>query len=268
MKQFHKQKGVCQKEEGDRTESLKKELAEVLNSDTMDDMAVEKITRLLEEIEEREGTIEVDCNKSWMEFQQKYLPLAEQERNARKQPHGKKKYKKLFRISAAVAAALLCTQFAFVAIGGKGFLHFDVESTDETFTITGGNHLENQLKETLKELKREKGISIPALGYLPQGYELEDYFILDTEVKIILTKEKEGYIKISVMIEVSESGTIVIEKEAVTDKFIYDGIEYQLMTNYDSNIIFWTKAGVGYTITSTEDMNECKKIVMGLKYEG
>lgn len=266
MKQFHKQKGVCQKEEGDKTESLKKELAEVLNSDTMDDMAVEKITRLLEEIEEREGAIEVDCNKSWMEFQQKYLPLAEQERIARKQSHGKKKYKKLFRISAAVAAALLCTQFAFVAIGGKGFLHFDVESTDETFTITGGNHLENQLKETLRELKREKGISIPTLGYLPQGYELEDLSELSSEVYLLFTNENEEYIKFSILIEAPENGSMVIEKDPGIEKFYHSGIEYQLMTNYDSNIVFWTKAGIGYLIISTLDMKECKKIATGLKY--
>ena len=252
------------------------ELAEILRADAMgperDDSDVDEILYVMEVLAKKRrqnGIAGKTAFEAYQEFQQHYLPMAEEKSKPRSKTNVIP-----FRRIAAVAASLVLV--FTLATSANAFSFTDIWNAvarwaEETFSFYTGTEVSEPKADTgllyeslasiLLRNKRDASI-IP--NYIPDGYVLSE-IIEDGNPKqesyIAIYVNQEKMLRISVQVFLEKHPEQVEMSKDLLDVYSVNGIDYYIFSNYNQLQAVWIVDTYECCISGETSVEEIKLMI-------
>lgn len=230
------------------------------------ELNIEKIQEITDIIAEREQLDVPDVNASWEDFQNQYRssePLHTLDQEQPISPARKSKHRALRRVFlvAAVLASLLLGATLTAQAADYDLWGAVAQWTSETF---GFAYQQNHAKtdaispelQPLWNAMEDAGISAPLLPTeLPEEYR---------QVELMEEKEQEFWgaaycsepdLVIQIQAQKGQNGnwSMLQKDEDTPERYVWDGIEFYIMTNMGRWVAVWSSDGYEYSISGTNE---------------
>lgn len=259
---------------GKTREELVDDLADCL-AQLRDDSDIEKINRILEEIEQLDpATEEFDVEESLAEFHKKYRYFFSAEppvEKVQKPKRGKPLY--YFARTAAIIAILLVICIGVAQAAGFNILNIFPWWNGEQFHFVREEDDTPAVRDSFSELEFESlqaaltkyGIQVPlAPTQLPDGAELQSLIVKDAEGQLMFSAKyqlPDGELFIAI-----EQSTGIPFSDVETDKdgievYTVNGIEHSIMNDMGMQEAVWHNGAWEGTITGDVSRKEITAMI-------
>ena len=255
------------------------ELEEILRADALgperDDSDVDEILYVMEVLAKKRrqnGIAGKTALEAYQEFQQHYLPMAEEESKPRRKSNVIP-----FRRIAAVAASLVLV-FS-LSITANAFSFRDVWNAvvnwaQETFSFSMGVEVSEPTPSdtlqysSLQAVIDEARINVVLPSHIPNGYVLSDIVIDESpkqESYIGIYINNEKIIKISVQSLISDRPEQIEKSDELVEIYAQSDIDYYIFCNQNQYQAVWSIHGYECFISGELSLDEMKVMIDSIK---